>query len=106
MLYGYNDNDVISPLCIKLSQMTGYVRKSEDNTTMSIKIRDQQLLKKYNQVQKRPEKFLKIKYDKKPIYGDDDKYIKTKIKIYGVSVNTNFQEKKFQKKKHHAIVYR
>ena len=24
---GYNDNDVIRPLCIKLSQMTGYVRK-------------------------------------------------------------------------------
>ena len=24
---GYNNNDVIRPLCIKLSQMTGYVRK-------------------------------------------------------------------------------
>ena len=24
---GYNDNDVIRPLCIKLSQMTRYVRK-------------------------------------------------------------------------------
>ena len=26
---GYNDNDVIRPLCIKLPQMTGYVRKFE-----------------------------------------------------------------------------
>ena len=26
---GYNDNDAIWLLCIKLSQMTGYVRKSE-----------------------------------------------------------------------------
>ena len=25
---GYNDNDVIRPLCIKLPQMTGYVRKN------------------------------------------------------------------------------
>ena len=24
---GYNDNDVIRPLCIKLLQMTGYVKK-------------------------------------------------------------------------------
>ena len=24
---GYNDNDIIRPLCIKLPQMTGYVRK-------------------------------------------------------------------------------
>ena len=32
---GYNDNDVIRPLCIKLPQMIGYVRKFEGNTTMS-----------------------------------------------------------------------
>ena len=31
---GYNDNDVIRPLCIKLSQMTGYVRTFEGNTTV------------------------------------------------------------------------
>ena len=24
---GYNDNDVIRPLCVKLSQMTGYAKK-------------------------------------------------------------------------------
>ena len=47
---GYNDNDVIRPLCIKLPQMTGYVRKFEGNTTMSFKISDKQLLKKYNQI--------------------------------------------------------
>ena len=47
---GYNDNDVIRPLCIKLPQMTGYVRKFEGNTTMPFKISDKQLLKKYNQI--------------------------------------------------------
>ena len=48
---GYNDNDVIRPLCIKLLQMTGYVRKFEGNTTiLSFKIRNKQLLKKYNQI--------------------------------------------------------
>ena len=26
---GYNDNDLIRPLCIKLPQMIGYVRKFE-----------------------------------------------------------------------------
>ena len=24
---GYNDNDVIRPLCLRLSQMTGYIKK-------------------------------------------------------------------------------
>ena len=43
---GYNDNDVIRPFCIKLPQMTGYVRKFEGNTTMSLKIRDKTIAKK------------------------------------------------------------
>ena len=37
---GYNDDDVIRPVCIKLPQMTRYVRKFEGNTTMSFKISD------------------------------------------------------------------
>ena len=28
---GYNDNDVIRPLCMKLPQMIGYVQESEGN---------------------------------------------------------------------------
>ena len=43
---GYNDNDVTRPLCIKLPQMTGYVRKFDGNVTISFKISDKQLLKK------------------------------------------------------------
>ena len=42
----YNDNDVIIPLCIKLPQMVGYAKKVDNNTTMSFKISDKQLLKK------------------------------------------------------------
>ena len=40
---GYNDNNAIKPLCLKLPQMIGYVRKSEGNKTMSFKISDKQL---------------------------------------------------------------
>ena len=47
------DNDVIRLLCITLPQMTGYVRKFEGNTTISFKISDKQLLKKYNQTWKK-----------------------------------------------------
>ena len=79
--------------------MTGYARKSEFNLTMSFKISDKQLLKKYNQLWKRIEKLLEIKFDSKPVYGDDEKYMKTKIKTYGVSVITNFHSKKMSKGK-------
>ena len=96
---GYNNNDVIRPLCITLPQMTGYVRKCESNTTMSFKISDKQLLKKYNQIWNRVEKLLKIEFGSEPAYRDNDKYIKTKIKIYAGSIITNFQSKKMPKEK-------
>ena len=51
--------------------MTGYVRKFEDNTIMSFKISNKQLLKKYNQIWKRVEKLLKIDFDSKLVYSDD-----------------------------------
>ena len=91
---GYNDNDVIRPLCIKcikLPQMTGYARKFESNTILSYKISDKQLLKKYNQILKKIWKLLKIEFDSTPVYDDNDKYIKAKIEINGDSVITNFQ---------------
>ena len=56
--------------------MTGYIRKFEGNTTMFFKISNKQLLKKYNEIWKRVEKLLKIEFDSKPVYGDDDKYKK------------------------------
>ena len=57
------------------------------------------MLKKYNQLWKRAEKLLEIKFDSKPVYGDDEKYIKTKIKTYGDSAITNFHNKKIPKEK-------
>ena len=40
-----------------------------------------------------------INFESKPVYGDDDKYIKTKIKIYADSIITNFHNKKMPKEK-------
>ena len=40
---------------------------------------------------------MNIKFDSETVYGDNGKYIKTKIKIYGDKVNTNFQSKKVPK---------
>ena len=51
------------------------------------------------------EELMNIDFESKPVYGDDDKYIKTKIKIQGGSVITNFQDKKCQKKMYHASAY-
>ena len=96
---GYNDNDVIRPLLAKLSQMIGYARKFNENVTMSFKVNDKQLLKNYNRIREKIENLMKIDFESKPLYGDDDKYINTKIKIYAKNIVTNFHNKKMPKEK-------
>ena len=97
--FGCNDIDIITPLCIKLPQMTCYVRKFEGNATISFKISNKKLLRKYNQIWKKVKSLLNIKLDSEPVYGDNDKYIKTKTKTYGGSVITNFHGKNMPKEK-------
>ena len=40
---------------------------------------------------------MNTKFDGEPVYGDNDKYIKAKIKSYGNKVKTNFQGNKILK---------
>ena len=64
---------------------------------MSFKVSDNKLLKKYNEIWERVSNLMNIEFDGEPVYGDNDKYIKTKIKMYEDRVNTNFQGKKVPK---------
>ena len=96
---GYNDNDNIRPLCIRLPQMTGYVRKFNENATRSFIVKDKKLLKKYSKIWEAIEGLMKITFESKPVYGEDVKYIKTKIKTYAGNIITNFHNKKMPKEK-------
>ena len=60
----YNDNDIIRPLCIRLSQMTGYVRKFNENWAMSFRVKDKQLLKNCNKIWEKVEKLMKINFER------------------------------------------
>ena len=51
----------------------------------------------YTQICKNVIGLFNIKFDSGPVYGVNDKYIKTKIKIYEYKVNINFQGKKLHK---------
>ena len=77
--------------------MIGYATYFESNKTMSFKVIDKKLLKKYTKIWERFNSLMNIKFHSEPVYGDNDKYIKTKIKPYGDKVNTNFQGKKVTK---------
>ena len=66
---------------------------------MFVIIKDMQLLKSYNKILKNIEKLMKIDFNTKTSYGDDDdKYITTRIKTYKGSITTNFYNKNGSKK--------
>ena len=58
---GYNDNDVIKPLYLELSQMSGYINKfnehknknknkNKNTKTMSLKVKHKKLFKSYDKI--------------------------------------------------------
>ena len=93
------DNDVIRSLCLRLPQMTGYATKFDANATMSFRANNKEFLKNYNKIWEKTKKLMKIDFESKPVYDDDHKYIKTKIKIYAGSMTTNFHDKKMPHEK-------
>ena len=83
----------------KAPKMTGYFKKFNANATMSFRVTNKKFLKMYNKIWEKIEKLININFESKPVYGDNNKYIKTKIKIFADSIVTNFHNKKVPKEK-------
>ena len=71
---------------------------------MSFRVNNKQFLKNYNKIWEKGEKLMKINFESKPVYGDDDKYIKTKIKIYPDNMITNFHNKKMSQEMLDSVI--
>ena len=86
---GYKEGEIIKPLCIILSQMSGYIKSFENGSkNMSFFIRDDELLYKYNEIWERVKEKLNIKFPNEPIY--DKKYIKARVREFDGVIKTNF----------------
>ena len=88
---GYQESEIVKPLCIILPQMNGYIKYFENgDKNMSFLIKDEEVLDKYEQIwgviknkNKRG-----IKFYSKPIY--EKKYLKTKVREYDGAIKRNF----------------
>ena len=81
--------DVVTPLCIILPQMSGYIKYFENGgKSMSFKINDESFYIKDNQIWKNIKELLGVKLYREPIY--DDNYIKTKVKTFSDIIKTLF----------------
>ena len=58
------------------------------NKYMNLLVHDEELLKTYNKIWDKSSNLFKNGFNSKAVYND--KYIKTKIKIYNNRINTNF----------------
>ena len=99
-LIGYMDDvsGVVTPLCIVLPQMSGYIKYSENGgKNMSFKIDDDSAYIKYNQIWNKIKELLGVKFYNEPIY--DDSYIKTKVKTFSDIIKTLFSGDKIPKER-------
>ena len=68
--------------------MNGYCKYFNDSKCINLLAYDKELLKKYSKIWDQTANLLEKRFDSE--LGYDNKYIKTKIKIYNNKINTNF----------------
>ena len=101
-LCGYLNNDVIQPLCVILTQMSGYIKYFDDGgKSMSFVTDDEEVYEKYNKIREVVRKLLKLKFTVNPVC--DDKYILAKLKIFNGINRTTFTDNIIPIEKYHYI---
>ena len=96
----YKEAEIAKPLCTFLPQMTGYIKYFKNGRkNLSFIIKDDDMLDKYNEVWDKIKEKLNIKFHSKPVY--DEKYIKAKVREYGVVIKANFSGDEVRKENEH-----
>ena len=98
---GYKDAKKIRSLCIFLPKISAYKKDFGETKCMSVLIKDDELLEKYNEIWEKVSKSIKKEFDSEPLYNE--KYLKTKIKAYKGKINTNFHNNKIPKEDSQCI---
>ena len=86
---GYQDDEIVKPLCIILPQMSGYIKYFENGgKNMSFLIKDDEVWEKYENIWDVIKNKLSIKFHSESIY--DQKYLKAKVREFDGLIKTNF----------------
>ena len=86
---GYQEGEIVKPLCIILPKMSGYIKQFEyRGMNMSFLIKDDEAWEKYEQIWDLIKNKLGIKFHSQPVY--DKKCLKTKVREYDAVIKTNF----------------
>ena len=69
----------------------------KNNKYINLLVKDKEILKKYSEIWNKIKSLIKKEFNSKPVYND--KYIKTKMKIYHNKVYANSEHNKIPKDK-------
>ena len=85
---GYQEGEIVKPLCIILPQMSGYIKYFENGgKNMCFFIKDDEW-DKYNKIWYVIKDKLGIKFRSQPVY--EQKYLKAKVREFDGVIKTNF----------------
>ena len=80
---------MFKPFCLVLPQMSGYIKYFKNRgKRMSVMIKDDDVLDKYNEIWDKIKNKLSIKSHGEPVY--DEKYIKAKVRKFDGVIKANF----------------
>ena len=97
---GYQEDEIVKPLCIILPQMSGYIKHFENRAKkMSFLIKDEEVGEQYEQIWGVIKNELGIKFHSKPIY--ENKYLKTEVREYDGAIKTNILDNGIPKENMH-----
>ena len=86
---GYQEDEIVKPFCIILPQMNGYIKFFENvGKNMSFLIKNDEVLRKYEDIWNIIKNKLNIKFHSEPIY--ENKYLKAKVRDFDGDIKTNF----------------
>ena len=86
---GYQEGEIVKPLCIILPQMSGYIKYFENGgKNMSFLIKDDEVWEKSDKIWDVIKNQLSIKFHSKPIF--EQKYLKAKVREFDGVIKTNF----------------
>ena len=97
---GYQEDEIVKPLCIILPQMSGYIKYFKNGgKNKSFFVRDDNVLDKYNEIWDKIKEKLNIKFHSMPVY--DQTYMKAKVREFDSVIKTNFLGNKVPKENMH-----
>ena len=86
---GYQEGEIVKPLCIILPQLSGYIKYFKNgDKNMSFLIKDDEVWEKYKQIWDVIKNKLGIKFHIEPVY--DKTCLKAKVREFDGKIKTNF----------------